>query len=81
MFASVRFSQNFKRISNKPRTHRGALREFVCSHHLHVQVLALRLAPGFDQPLEHLPENSEVSTSPTPAHRAFHSTFGEETLT
>lgn len=35
-------------------THRGALREFVCSHHLHVQVLALRLPPGFDQPLEHL---------------------------
>lgn len=37
-------------------THRGALREFVCSHHLHIQVLALRLPPGFDQSLEHLTE-------------------------
>lgn len=37
-------------------THRGALREFVCSHHLHVQVLALRLPPGLDQPLKHLKE-------------------------
>lgn len=67
--APVRFSQIFKRISDKTWTHRGALRKLVCSHHLHVQVLALRLAPGFDQPLEHLPGNSEVSSSPTPAHR------------
>lgn len=35
-------------------THRGALREFVRCHHLHVQVFALRLPPGFHQPLEHL---------------------------
>lgn len=35
-------------------THWGALREFVRCHHLHIQVFALRLAPGFDEPLEHL---------------------------
>lgn len=44
--------------------HGGALREFVCGHHLHVQVLALRLAPGLDQPLQHLEESAEVNTGP-----------------
>lgn len=41
-------------------THRGALREFVCSHHLHIQVFALRLPPGFDQSLEHLTEKVKM---------------------
>lgn len=68
-------------------THWGALREFVRCHHLHVQVFALRLPPGFDEPLEHLRaghlevikghggERERESCSEP------HSTFGEETLT
>lgn len=78
---SIGFSQSFKRNSDKALAHGGALREFVCSHHLHVQVLALRLAPGLDQPLQHLEESAEVNAGPTSARRAFDSTFGEETLT
>lgn len=41
-------------------THRGALREFVCSHHLHIQVFALRLPSGLDQPLQHLRDEAET---------------------
>lgn len=78
---SIGFSQNFKSISDKTLAHGGALREFVCSHHLHVQVLALRLAPGLDQPLQHLEENAEVNAGPTSTRRPFDSTFGEDTLT
>ena len=48
--------QQWKEKPPSPSTHRGTLREFICSHHLHIQVLALRLPPGFDQPLEHLRE-------------------------
>lgn len=76
---SIGFSQKVESISDQ--AYGGALRELVGSHHLHVQVLALRLAPGLDQPLQHLEESAEVNAGPTPARRAFHSTFGEETLT
>lgn len=41
-------------------THWGALREFVRCHHLHIQVFALRLAPGFDEPLEHLQDTQSL---------------------
>lgn len=78
---SVGLSRNFESISDQTLAHGGALREFVCGHHLHVQVLALRLAPGLDQPLQHLEESAQVSAGPTAARRAFDSTFGEETLT
>lgn len=42
-------------------THWGALREFVRRHHLHIQVFALRLPPGFDEPLEHLQDTWGLS--------------------
>lgn len=35
-------------------THRGTLSQFVCRHQLDVQVFALRLPSGFDQPLKNL---------------------------
>lgn len=40
-------------------THRRTLSEFVRSHHLHIQVFALRLAPGLDQPLQHLRQKKD----------------------
>lgn len=78
---SIGFSRHFESTSDKSLAHGGALREFVCSHHLHVQVLALGLAPGLDQPLQHLEENAQVNASPTSARRPSDSTLGEETLT
>lgn len=35
-------------------TYRGTLRQFLCCNKLHVQVFALRLSSGFDEPLEDL---------------------------
>ena len=39
-------------------THRRALSQFVCCHHLHIQVFGLGLPSGFDEPLKDLESNN-----------------------
>lgn len=53
----VRVSGSNQRFSDRQsgvQTYRRTLSQLVRSHHLHVQVFGLRLAPGLDEPLQHL---------------------------
>lgn len=54
----MRVSQRIsKRTKFKPcsgKTYRRTLSQLVGRHHLHVEVFGLRLAPGLNEPLQHL---------------------------